>query len=118
MTDVDSDTVQRLAPGGNRGEIIIYQAAGGAPALEVRLERNALWLTQRQITLLFDTERSVITKHLRNIFRSGELAEESNEQKMHVAGSDKRVAFYHLDAIISIAIPGPKVGRAAGSSWP
>lgn len=109
MTDLDSGSGQGEAAGDDRGEIVFYQAAEGKPALEVRLERNALWLTQQQMTDLFDTERSVITKHLRNIFRSEESAEESNVQKMHIAGSDKRVAFYHLDAIISAALPGPAV---------
>jgi hypothetical protein len=115
MTDVDAGNGQGQAPGGDRGEIGFYQAAEGKPALEVRLERNALWLTQQQMTDLLDTERSVITRHPRNIFRSGELAEESNVQRMHIAGSDKRVAFYQLGAIISVAIPEPKVSRAAAS---
>jgi hypothetical protein len=47
-------------------------------------------------------DRSVITKHLNNVFASGELERESNVQKMHIAGADRPVAFYALDAIISI----------------
>jgi len=57
------------------------------------------------MAMLLDTERSMITKHLRNIFNSGELKEKSNVQKMHIPGSDKPVAFYNLDAIISAGYP-------------
>ena len=55
-----------LSQGGPGGEIVLYRAADGTVSLDVRLERDTLWLTQKQISVLFDTERSVITKHLRN----------------------------------------------------
>jgi len=85
-----------------KGEIVIYQTPKKEVELKVRLEKETVWLTQVQVALLFDTERSVITKHLRNIFRGGELAEKSNVQFLHIAGSDKPVKFYNLDAIISV----------------
>ncbi|HBP90884.1 MAG TPA: hypothetical protein DD706_24730 [Nitrospiraceae bacterium] len=50
---------------------------------------------------LFQRERSVITKHIRNLFKEGELPEESNVQNLHVAGSDKPVRFFNLDVVIS-----------------
>ena len=84
-----------------RGEIVIYKAAKG-PELRVRLEKETVWLTQDQVALLFGSERSVITKHLGNIFKSGELEEKSNVQKMHIPNSDKSVKFYNLDAIVSV----------------
>jgi hypothetical protein len=84
-----------------KGEIVIYKAKGG-PLIDVRLQQETVWLTQKQMSELFDTERSVITKHLRNIFDSGELEEKSNVQKMHIANSDKPVALYNLDMIISV----------------
>ena len=84
-----------------RGEVVIYKAAKG-PELRVRLEKETVWLTQDQVALLFGSERSVITKHLGNIFKSGELEEKSNVQKMHIPNSDKSVKFYNLDAIISV----------------
>lgn len=86
----------------NTGSIVIYKPAKGKETLNVRLKQDTIWLTQAQIAVLFETERSVITKHLRNIFQSGELQEKSNVQKMHIAGSDKPVKFYNLDTIISI----------------
>ncbi len=84
-----------------RGEIILYKAKQG-PEVEVRFEGETVWLTQAQIAELFGSERSVITKHFRNIFNSGELDEKSNVQKMHIAKSDKPVGFYSLDAVISV----------------
>jgi hypothetical protein len=58
-----------------------------------KLSEETLWLSQRQLSVLFDRDRSVITKHLRNIFQSGELIEKSNVQKMHIAKSDKPAAY-------------------------
>ncbi len=84
------------------GEIAIYQSKDRHIILETRLTKDTIWLTQSQIAVLFATERSVITKHLRNIFHSHELTEKSNVQKMHIANSDKPVKFYNLDTIISV----------------
>jgi hypothetical protein len=64
-------------------EIIIYEPEDGGH-VTVRLEEESLWLTQEKISDLFKRERSVITKHLRNIFQDGELVEESNVQILHI----------------------------------
>jgi prophage maintenance system killer protein len=84
------------------GKIVIYQDKDRAVALEVKLVQGSVWLTQAQLAGLFLTDRTVITRHLGNIFSSGELEEESNVQKMHIAHSDKPVKYYSLDAIISV----------------
>ena len=81
-------------------EILIYE--GGDARVEVRVERETVWLTQEQMSQLFGRERSVITKHVRNAFAEGELDEKGNVQNLHVAGSDKPVKFYNLDVVISI----------------
>ncbi len=81
-------------------EISIYETTSGS--IEVRLERDTVWLSQEQMGTLFGRERSVITKHVRNVFSEGELEEGSNVQNMHIAGSDKPVKFYNLDVIISV----------------
>jgi prophage maintenance system killer protein len=81
-------------------EISIYETTSGS--IEVRLERDTVWLSQEQMGMLFGRERSVITKHVRNVFSEGELEEGSNVQNMHIAGSDKPVRFYNLDVIISV----------------
>ncbi|MBT0653297.1 virulence protein RhuM/Fic/DOC family protein [Geomobilimonas luticola] len=85
-----------------KGDIVIYQAETGATALQVHLDHDTVWLTQKQIAELFQRERSVITKHLRNVFAEGELDEKSNVQNMHFAFSDKPVTMYNLDVIISV----------------
>lgn len=83
-------------------KIQIFTAADGNVTLEVALENDTVWLTQAQMSELFDRERSVITRHANNLFKEGELEEKSNVQKMHIANSDKPVAFYSLDVIISV----------------
>jgi prophage maintenance system killer protein len=80
--------------------IAIYQSPSGV--VEVRLDNDTVWLTQEQMTQLFGRERSVITKHIRNVFNEGELDEKSNVQNLHIPHSDKPVRFYNLDVIISV----------------
>lgn len=99
-------------PGG--GEIVLYRAPDGTVNLDVRLERETIWLTQGQMAELLATERSVITKHLGNIFRSGELDMKSNVQKMHIAGSDRPVSFFNLDVAISV---GYRVNSKRGTQF-
>jgi prophage maintenance system killer protein len=70
--------------------------------IQCRFESETIWLTQAQLASLFATERSVITKHISNIFKSGELAEKSNVQFLHIANSDKPVKIYSLDIILSV----------------
>ncbi len=98
----------------SRGNVVLYQTPDGTVELDVRLERETVWLTQKQMSELFDTERSVITKHLNNIFASGELDRESNVQKMHIAGSDRPVAFHALDAVLSV---GYRVNSKRGTQF-
>jgi len=105
---------KRTAITSGKGEIILYRAPDGRAALDVRFEEDTLWLTQQQIAELFVTERSVITKHLRNIFNSGELDEKRNVQKMHIPGSDKPVAFHNLDVILSV---GYRVNSKRGTQF-
>ncbi|MDE2420076.1 MAG: virulence protein RhuM/Fic/DOC family protein [Gammaproteobacteria bacterium] len=81
-------------------EISIYQAENGM--IEVRLEDDTVWLTQAQMVALFGRDQSVISRHIGNIFKDGELERESNMQKMHIANSDKPTELYNLDVIISV----------------
>ena len=84
------------------GEIAVYQTAEGGMRVEARLERDTVWLSQAQMAALFGRERSVISKHIRNVFREEELTEESNVQNLHIPGSDKPVGYFSLDVIISV----------------
>ncbi len=105
---------EAISKGTPAGEVVLYVAPDGTVTLDVRLERENIWLTQKQMSELFGTERSVITKHLNNVFASGELEREGNVQKMHIAGADRPVAFYALDAIISI---GYRVNSKRGTQF-
>ena len=87
---------------GEAGRIILYAEKGSRVRLEVQLENENVWLTQKQISELFKTERSVISRHIGNVFREAELPQKSNVQKMHIANSDKPVSYYGLDVIISV----------------
>ena len=84
------------------GKVLLFQAEDGKTRLEVQLDRETVWLNQDQMTVLFDRDQSVISRHLRSVFKEGELEKESNMQKMHIANSDRPVTFYNLDVIISV----------------
>lgn len=86
----------------NNDNMLIYQSADGKIKIDVRFENETVWLSQAQMCVLFGRERSVITKHINNIFEERELDENSNVQVLHIAGSDKPVKFYNLDVIISV----------------
>lgn len=73
------------------GEILVYQAPDGGVRVDVRLDRETVWLRQDQMAQLFGRERSVIAKHIRNVFAEGELDPESNVQNVHIAGSGKPI---------------------------
>jgi hypothetical protein len=83
-------------------QIEIYQGSEGQTQIEVKFEEDTVWLTQEQMVILFQRDQSVVSRHIRNVFRENELDEKSNMQKMHIARSDKPVAFYSLDVIISV----------------
>lgn len=83
-------------------QIVLYEARNGEIRLEVSLENETLWLTQAQMTELFGRDRSVITRHINNVFREKELERASNVHFLHIASSDKPVTVYSLDVIISV----------------
>ena len=85
-----------------KNEIILYRPNELAEHVEVRIDEETVWLNQEQIVQLFQRDQSVISRHIRNVFNEGELDEKSNMQKMHIPNSDKPVAFYSLDVIISV----------------
>lgn len=83
-------------------QIAIYQGIDGQTEIEVTFEQDTVWLTQEQIKELFQRDRTVVTKHIGNVFKEKELDEKSNVQILHIAGSDRPVKFYSLDVIISV----------------
>jgi hypothetical protein len=86
-------------------EVLLYTTPDGKVKVEMYLHNETIWLTQQKIADLFGVDRSVVTKHLRNIFISNELSEEAVCAKIaHTASDSKTYAtqFYNLDAIISV----------------
>jgi len=82
--------------------VVIYQAKNGAIELRGDITRETVWATQAQIVNLFDVDQSVVSRHIKNIFKDGEIEEKSNMQKMHNANSDKPVTLYSLDVILGV----------------
>lgn len=87
-------------------KIVIYQTQDGQTQIDVRLENDTVWLTQKQIAELFGTKRPAITKHLKNIYSSEELDEKSTCSILEHMGNDGKqtysTKFYNLDAILSV----------------
>ncbi len=83
-------------------EIIVFKNGGLELEVNVSEDRENVWLSKQQMAELFQRDRTVISKHLKNIFNESELSEKSNVQNLHVANSDKPVPFYSLDVIISV----------------
>ena len=93
----------------NRGEIIIYQTPDGATNLDVRLENETIWLTQKAIAVLFDVKVPAINKHIKNIYNEGELAENTTVSKMEIVVNrgfrgevEEMIDFFNLDMIIAV----------------
>ena len=113
------------APG---GEVIVYEAPDGEVRVDMRLERETVWLTQEQMAELFGRERSVVTKHVRDVFKEGELDPEAVRAKFaHTAADGKtyQVDHFNLDVIISVGYrvksrPGtvPHLGHAHTARTP
>ena len=81
---------------------VIYQAKSGAIELRGDFRRETVWATQAEIVRLFGVDQSVVSRHVKNIFKDGEIEEKSNMQKMHNANSDKPITLYSLDVILGV----------------
>ena len=82
--------------------LVIYQAPSGAIEFRGDFGKETIWATQAQIVGLFGVDQSVVSRHIKNIFKDGEVLEKSNMQKMHIANSDKPVVMYSLDVILGV----------------
>ena len=83
-------------------DIIIFESKDGLAQLEVTTDYDTVWVSKEQMAALFQRDRSVISRHVNNIFKEDEVERETNVQKMHIANSDKPVKSYSLDVIISV----------------
>ena len=99
------DEMPETGPG---GEIAVYESAEGEVWVDVRLERETVWLTQRQMAQVFDTSPENVLMHLRNIFVSGELEPDATTKEFLAVQTEgrrqvrRRLKHYNLDAIISV----------------
>lgn len=90
------------------GEVILYQRDDGAPAIEVRLDAETVWLSQQQIAELFQTSRTNIVEHIQHIYEEGELDETATCRKSRQVRTEgsrqvtREIPFYNLDLIISV----------------
>ena len=100
----------------NVGEIVVYQP-DEITRLEVRVNEETVWLTQAQMAELFGRDRTVITKHIRNVFMEQELDEKSNVHFLHFANSDKPVKLFSLDVIISVGYRVKSVQGTRFRQW-
>ena len=91
-------------------QVVVYQP-DETVRLDVRLEENTVWLTQGQMTELFQRDRTVITRHINNVFAEGELDEKSNVHFLHIPISDKPIKVYSLNVIISVGYRVKVVAR-------
>jgi len=104
----------------NRGELILYQDEDSREAVEVRLKDETVWLTLNQMAELFGRDKSVISRHLRNIFNTGELAKGETVAKNATVQKEgnrkvtREIEWYNLDAIISV---GYRVNSIRGTQF-
>ena len=105
---------------GKENEIVLYQP-NEMVKLEVRVQEDSVWLTQQQIADLFGTKRPAITKHLKNIYSSGELEENSTCSILELMGNDGKqmysTKFYNLDAILSVGYRVNSINATAFRRW-
>ena len=85
-----------------KNQVVVFESSDGLAKMEVQTDYDTVWLSKQHIADLFERDRSVISRHISNIFKEGELEEKSNVQKMHVSYSDRPVEFFNLDVIISV----------------
>src|SRR6266446_5449976 len=98
-------------------EILLYTTPNGKVKVEIYLQNETIWLTQQKIAELFGVDRTVVTKHLKNIFETNELSPNSVSAKIaHTAADGKSYStqFYNLDAIISV---GYRVNSAQATAF-
>ena len=86
----------------NQSSFILFKTEDEKISVDVRFEDETVWLSQEQMATLFERDRTVISKHIANIFSEGELEEKSNVHFLHIPNSDKPVKFYNLNVIISV----------------
>ncbi|SHG48648.1 Uncharacterized conserved protein [Salegentibacter echinorum] len=99
---------KNIKPSDELSDFILYTAPSGEVKIEIYVQNETVWLTQQKIAALFGVDRSVVTKHLKNIFSEGELVKEATSAKYAQVQKEgdravkRNIEFYNLDAIISV----------------
>ena len=104
----------------NKNQITFYETEDGKVRIEVRFENENLWLSQKLMAQLFDVDVRTVNEHLKNIFKSGELQEESVIRKFRITAADGKnynTNFYNLDAIISVGYRVNSVRATQFRQW-
>ena len=101
MASSKTEPVHLVQDAATGDRFLVYGTDKGL-RLDIRYEGESLWMTQAQIAELFGRDQSVISRHIAGILEDGELDEESNMQKVHIAGSSRPVALHSLDMVISV----------------
>ena len=104
----------------DRGEIILYQTADGTINLDVRLEKETIWLTQAQMVVLFDSSKANISEHVKHIYKTRELEEDTTVRKFRTVRNEgkrevsRELVFFNLDMIIAV---GYRVNTIRGTQF-
>jgi hypothetical protein len=104
----------------DHGEIVFYRSPDGKAGLDVRLDRETVWLSQRQMAELCDKDTDTIGLHIRNIYKEGELTRKGTTEESSVVQSEggrqvrRKISFYNLDVIISV---GYRVNSKRGTQF-
>ena len=85
-----------------KNEMVIFETEDKQVSLPVTVEEETVWLNQSQMMELFDRDQSVISRHIKSVFKEQEVDEKTNMHFLHIANSDRPVAYYSLDVIISV----------------
>lgn len=101
MGDDHSEPVRLFEDVETGDRFLVYQTEKGL-RMDIRFEGESLWMTQAQISQLFGRDQSVISRHINNIVDEGELSDDGNMQKVHIAGATRLVTLHSLDMVISV----------------
>ncbi|TSC56213.1 MAG: Fic/DOC family protein [Parcubacteria group bacterium Gr01-1014_18] len=103
-----------------KGEILIYQTSPNEPQIEIKIERETIWLTLNQIAELFDVDKSGVSRHIKNVFKSKELQKEATVANFATVQKEggrllnRTIEYYNLDAIVSV---GYRINSKKGTQF-
>lgn len=97
--------------------IVIYKTSDNQIDVQIDYQTDTIWLNKKEIAKLFCIDRSGVSRHISNIFKTGELEEKSNVQKMHIPNSDKPVEFFNLDVVLAVGYRANSTEASRFRKW-